>query len=136
MRVFFDNCTSPVLAESLGGYLRHRKDSAAHIRDLPCGRNASDLQWMAYLASTGDDWLVVTGDGRIRKNAAERAAYRQARLKGIVLAPAYQKTSINQQASFLIWRWPDIDALLRLTEPPYLFELPMTRDSKIRSLPI
>ncbi|OHV17811.1 hypothetical protein [Methylorubrum extorquens] len=125
-----------MLAETLDGYLRHRKDSASHIRDLPCGRDASDLQWMAYLASTGDDWLVITGDGRIRKNGAERAAFRQVRLKGIVLASAYQKTPIQQQASFLIWRWPDVDTLLRLAEPPFLFELPMNREAKIRPLPI
>lgn len=110
--MFFDNCTTPVLAETLDGYLRHRGDSASHIRDLSCGRHAADLDWMAYLAGTGDDWLVVTGDKRIHNNKAERAAFRQAGLKGLVLAAGYQKTPIHQQASFLIWRWPDIDGLL------------------------
>ncbi|MCJ2127383.1 hypothetical protein [Methylobacterium sp. E-045] len=135
MRVFFDNCTSPVLAETLDGYLSHRKSSASHIRDLACGRHASDLEWMSYLAGTGDDWLVITGDGRIKDNKAERAAFRQAGLKGLVLAPAYQKTPINQQASFLMWRWPDIDILLRLA-PPFLFEIPMNRHSGIKQLPV
>lgn len=135
MRVFFDNCTSPVLAETLNGYLRHRSDSASHIRDLPCGRHASDLDWMAYLAGTGDNWLVVSGDKRIQKNKAERAAFRQAGLKGFVLASGYQKTPIHQQASFLIWRWPDIDGLLKLA-PPFLFEIPMHRQAGFRQLPV
>lgn len=81
--MFFDNCTTPVLAETLNSYLHHRDDSACHIRDLPCGRHAADLQWMAYFAGTGDDWLVVTGDKRIHKNKAERAVFRQAGLKGL-----------------------------------------------------
>ncbi|MER2198094.1 PIN-like domain-containing protein [Methylobacterium brachiatum] len=136
MRVFFDNCTSPVLAETLNGYLRHRSDSASHIRDLPCGRHASDLDWMAYLAGTGDDWLVVTGDKRIHNNKAERAAFRQAGLKGLVLAAGYQKTPIHQQASFLIWRWPDIDGLLENLRPPFLFEIPMKRQAGFRQLPV
>lgn len=136
MKVFFDNCTTPVLAETLDGYLRHRREGALHIRDLPCGRHASDLAWMAYLAGTSDDWLVVTGDRRIQKNKAERAAFRQAGLKGFVLAPGYQSTPINRQASFLIWRWPDIDGLLRSLEPPFLFEIPMHRQAGFRQLPL
>lgn len=133
--MFFDNCTTPVLAETLDGYLRYREGSASHIRDLPCGRHAPDLEWMAYLAGTGDDWLVVSGDGRIQRNKAERVAYRQAGLKGFVLASGYQKTPIHQQASFLIWRWPEIDDLLKLA-PPFLFEIPMHRHAGFRQLPV
>lgn len=136
MRVFFDNCTTPVLAETLNGYLHHRDESASHIRDLPCGRHAADLEWMVYLAGTGDDWLVITGDKRIQKNKAERAAFRQAGLKGLVLAAGYQTTPINQQASLLIWRWPDIDGLLKNLRPPFLFEIPMHRQAGFRQLPI
>lgn len=90
---------------------------------------------MAYLAGTGDNWLVVSGDKRIQKNKAERAAFRQAGLKGFVLASGYQKTPIHQQASFLIWRWPDIDGLLKLA-PPFLFEIPMHRQAGFRQLPV
>ncbi|MER2267061.1 PIN-like domain-containing protein [Methylobacterium oxalidis] len=135
LRVFFDNNTSPVLAETVGGYLKHLGHRADHIRDLPCGRHASDIEWMEFLASTSDEWLTVTGDARIQKNKAERAAFRKAGLKGIVLANAYQKTPINRQASFLIWRWPEIQALTKLA-PPFLFEVPMRNSSGIRQLPI
>ena len=93
------------------------------------------MEWMAYLADTGDDWLVVTGDRRIQKNKAEHAAFRQARLKGFVLAPGYQTTKIHQQASLLIWRWPDIDGLLKLA-PPFLFEIPMHQQAGFRQLPV
>lgn len=134
MRAFFDNCTSPTLAATIDGFVRHRAHGAVHIRDLPCGRHATDIEWIQYLASTGDDWLVITGDGRIQKNRAERLAFRQAGLRGFVLAPAYQKTPLHHQASFLLWRWLDVEDLIRLTAAPFLFELPMSRTSQIRAL--
>ena len=109
MRIFCDNCTSPVLAETLNGFVTHRRHDAIHIRDLRCGRHASDIEWIEYLASTGDDWLVVTGDMRIHRNKAERAAFRHHELKGVVLAKAYQKTPLHRLAAFMLWRWPDIE---------------------------
>lgn len=102
MRVFFDNCTSPVLATTLDGFIQHLGHEAHHIRTLSCGPDASDLEWMDMLRRNGDEWIVITGDGRIQRNKAERAAFRQAALKGFVLAPSYQKTPLNQTAATLI----------------------------------
>ena len=81
-------------------------------------------------------WMVVTGDDRIRKNKAERAAYRSAELSGFVLAAAYQKTPIHQVASFLLWRWPEMEQLFTLVGGAALYELPMSRSSKIEPLPL
>jgi hypothetical protein len=72
VKIFFDNCTTPVLATTLNGFVTHRGHSAYHVADLPCGRSAADVEWIDLL---GDDrlvWMVVTGDDRIRKNKAER----------------------------------------------------------------
>ncbi|MCX8253356.1 hypothetical protein RHAL1_03336 [Beijerinckiaceae bacterium RH AL1] len=136
MRVFFDNCTSPTLAATLDGYLAHLGHGAAHIRDLPCGRNASDIEWIAFLRESGEDWIVVTGDQRIHRNKAERAAFRHAGLKGIVLAAAYQKTPVNRQAAMLLWRWPDIAGLIATLAPPFLIEMPISRSGRLRVLPV
>ena len=136
MRVFFDNCTSPVLATTLNGFIQHWNHDAVHIKDLPCGRHAKDVDWIVLLAKSGDDWLVVTGDLRIQRLRAERLAFRHAGLKGIVLAPAYQNFAVNQQASFLLWRWPDIEGIIRQIAAPFLFELPTNRSSRIRPLPL
>lgn len=136
MKVFFDNCVSPVLAASLGGFVAHQGDEAVHIKDLDCGRHAPDLVWITMLAESRQEWLVITGDRRLQRNRAERLAFRQAGLRGIVLAGAYQTFAVNQQASFLLWRWPDVQAIVRLTEPPFLFELPANRTSRIRPLPL
>jgi hypothetical protein len=137
LKVFFDNCTSPTLASTMHGYLQHYGHSASHIKDLPCGRHAPDVEWIKMLGEDkADTWIVVTGDTRIQKNPAERLAFRLAHLRGFVLAPAYQKTPINQQAALLLWRWPDIEQLAKLTGAPFLFELPMNKSSRIKQLPL
>ncbi len=136
MKVFFDNCTSPTLAATLNGYLSMTGGQAVHIKDLPCGRHAPDLVWIDHLRGTGDEWLVVTGDLRLQRVKAQRLAFRQAHLRGIVLASAYQSFRVDRQASFLLWRWSDIEDLVRLTAPPFLFEMPAHRSSGMRSLPL
>lgn len=136
MKLFFDNCTSPTLAATIGGFLKHLNHDAIHIKDAPCGRHAKDSEWIAMLGNEREDWVVVTGDGRIAKNHAERVAFRQASLKGFVLARAYQATPIHQQAAFLLWRWPDIEKLTTLTAAPFLFELPMNRSAKMKQIPV
>ena len=100
MKVFFDNCTSPVLAQTLNGFLIHRRQCASHIKDLACGRDATDEAWIAFLERSGEPWIVITGDLRIQRNRALREAFRRARLRGLVFAPAYQKTRcIGKQRS-------------------------------------
>lgn len=136
MKFFFDNCTSPVLASTFHGYVDHLGHSAHHIRDLPCGRDAPDVAWMKMLAEDDALWVVMTGDDRIRKNRAERTAFRAAELRGFVLAPAYQKTPLHQTASFLLWRWKDIMNLMELVEGVWLYELPMSRTTRMRTLPL
>jgi hypothetical protein len=136
VKVFFDNCTSPVLASSLDGLIRHDGHAAAHIRDLPCGRHAKDIEWIQMLHDDPNEWVVITGDGRISRNPAERAAFRSAGLFGIVLAPGLLRLRVNQQASLLLWRWPDIMSLLRLVRRPALYELPQNRGSALRTLPL
>lgn len=134
MNVFFDNCCSPALASTLIGYISHSGHRACHIADLPCGRHAADEEWIAMLAEDDGHWIVITGDYRIYRNKAQRAAFRASGLSGFVLAPAYQKTPIYQQASILLWRWPDMEKLMGLARG--LYELPISRSGRIKPLPL
>jgi hypothetical protein len=137
VNIFFDNCTSPTHAATLDGFVSHLGHRAFHISNLPCGRHASDLDWIKMLAERNDGpWIIITGDGRIVKNKPERTALRQAGLSGFVLSPAYQKTPINQVASILVWRWPEMEQLLGLVAGPALYELPINRTSKPKQLPL
>ncbi|WP_166141345.1 hypothetical protein [Methylosinus sp. RM1] len=139
MKVLFDNCTAPVMASTLDGFVSSFGHRAFHIKDapgLPNGRHASDFEWIDYLRKSPDAWMFVSGDGRILKNAAERAALRSAGLHGFVLAPAYQKTPLHQVAATIVWKWPEIEAVTKLIAPPSMHEIPIGKNVRLRSLPL
>ncbi|MCC2103959.1 MAG: hypothetical protein KDJ20_07925 [Hyphomicrobiales bacterium] len=139
MNVFFDNCTPPRLASALDGFISADGHRAFHIKDvpgLPNGRSSTDLEWIDHLRRDQKLWIFVSGDGRVLKNPAERAALRAAGLHGIILAPAFLKTPVHQQASHLIWRWPELETLVSSIAAPAMFELPIGRSAKPRSLPL
>ena len=131
MKVFFDNCTSPVFAGCLNALIEPDGDEARHVRFMPdygFTHSTKDVDWIAKLGSEpGAHWIVITGDQRIRKNLAERAASIKAGLKAFVLAPVYQKTPINQGASVLLWRWPQMKAFVEQAAPGSMFELSINR---------
>lgn len=138
MNVFFDNCTPPVLASTLDGFITHLGHRAFHIkdvRDLPNGRDSTDLEWIEHLRRSSEVWAFVSGDLHLLKNRAERAALRSAGLHGFVLAPAYQKTRLHQVAATIVWRWPEIEQVTKLLAAPSMHEIPIGKGSKLRSLP-
>jgi PIN like domain len=95
-----------------------------------------DIVWMARLGrDQPSDWIIITGDQRIRKNMAERKAWVIAELKGFLLAPAYQKNTVNQCASVLLWRWPEMERFISLAAPGSLFEMSINRRAGFRPLP-
>jgi len=139
VKVFFDNCLAPVFAETLNAYVRRDGHSAHHISaiaELPNGRKSKDVEWIDFLRQSRDVWIFITGDGRVMKNPAERAALRTAGLHGFVLAPAYQKTAFNQVAALIIWRWPELLKTTELFSPPSMYEIPVKIGTKLRQLPL
>ena len=138
MKVLFDNCTQPVSASTLDGFISHSGHRAFHIKDikeLPRGRHSSDLEWIEFLRSSPDVWIFISGDGRILRNKAERAAVRAARLHGFIMEPAYQKTPEHQVAGMLVWRWPDILRVTELLEPS-IHAIPFGKATKLRAIPL
>lgn len=139
MKVLFDNCTAPVFASTLNGFISHYGHTAVHIKDvheLPRGRNSTDLEWIGLLRASHEVWIFVSGDGRILKNPAERAALRSAGLHGFILASGYQKTPLNQVAATLVARWPDMLKITGIISVPSMHELPIGKRTKLRSLPL
>lgn len=135
MRIYFDNCTSPVMARTLGGFLSNTNHKVEHARDLDLHKQ-TDVEWMKHLSSTGDEWLIVTGDGRIRKNKPEREAYRRAKLRGIVLAPAYQKSPMCKSCGMLVANWDSLFKFSQQIEPPFLIEMSINLTMKYKLLPL
>lgn len=138
MKVFFDNCTPPVFASTLHGFIQHEGHSAFHIRDvpgLPNGRHSTDLEWIDLLRKAPERWMFITGDRRLVKNPAERAALRSAGLHGFILASGYQKTPPHQIASLLLWKWPELLQITDLLGAPTMHEIAIQRSTKLRQLP-
>jgi hypothetical protein len=98
--------------------------------------DTKDVDWIKQLGADNDVWIVVTGDHRIRKNLAERTAWIKAGLKAFVLAKAYQKTSVNQCASALLWRWPEMRAFISSAAAGSMFELPINKRSGFEPLAV
>jgi len=75
VRFFFDNNLPPKLAKSLHVLVEphHR---VVHLK-AKFAANATDEAWMLDLAKE-QDWVIVSGDLRIRKNPHEIAAWRSA----------------------------------------------------------
>ncbi len=98
--------------------------------------DSADVEWIERLAADPSTWIVITGDQRIRKNIAERAAWIRAGLKAFVLAPAYQKTPVHQCASILLWRWPEMERFITLAASGSMFELSINRKAGFTSLAV
>jgi hypothetical protein len=127
------------MATTLHGFIGHYQHAAFHIKDIPGlkhGRNSTDLEWISHLRSRPEDWIFISGDGRILKNPAERAALRSAGLHGFILAPAYQRTPLNQVAATIVWKWPEILQVAELLAAPSMHEIPIGRNTKLRQLPV
>lgn len=139
MKVFFDNCTAPVLAETLNAFIQKEGHAAFHIAkipELPNGRHSRDIEWIEFLRTSADRWMFITGDGRLMKNKAERAALKSAGLHGFVLAASYQRTPLHHVAAALIWKWPEMLQLTELLSPPTMHEVPMKIGTKPRQMPV
>jgi hypothetical protein len=106
-----------------------------HLRDLPLV-HPTDVEWIEYLASTGDEWLVVTGDQRIRKNKAEAQAFRRAHLRGIILASAYQRTPMHRCCAVIVYQCPTLFETIRKFDPPFMLEMSINFSGRFKQLPV
>jgi hypothetical protein len=71
------NCTSPVFAGCLNALIQPNGHEARHVRFMPeygFAHNTDDIDWITRLSTDAAQWIIVTGDQRIRKHIAERAA--------------------------------------------------------------
>ena len=123
------------MASTLDGYIRYDGHKTEHLREWLSAK-ATDLEWMAKLAEASEDWIVITGDLRIHRNKAERQAFRRLGLRGIALAPAYQKTPMSRICAMLVDGWPRILTQVGALSPPFLLEMPIKFGAKFRSLPL
>lgn len=128
-----------MLANTIDGYIKNENHRAFHIRDasnagLNLSQHCKDTEWINLLGLDSQEWIVITADKRISTNRAEREAFRRANLKGFLLNPAYQKIKVHQQASTLLWRWPELVDIIQRFNPPTLIGVPQSKSAKLNPL--
>lgn len=123
------------MAMTLDGFIRNDGHEAVHLRHLPL-RNPTDVEWIEYIFATGDEWLVITGDQRIRKNRAEAQAFRRANLRGVVLAAAYQKTPMHRCCAVIVDQWPRLYDTIRRFDPPFMLEMSINFKGNFKQLAV
>ena len=76
--------------------------------------------------------MIISGDARITRNRAERAAFRNSRLVGFFFAPALNRSKVTKQMQRLLALWDDIENMAKLVAGGAMYELPIS--GKIRQL--
>jgi len=104
VKFFFDNCVSENVVAALR-CLEKRHD-LVHLRDrFPEG--TLDPVWIGALGSEGG-WTIVSGDPRISRGKAERAAWRESGLTAFFCGDAWGSRKLMMQASEMLRMWDDI----------------------------
>ena len=104
MKFFFDNCVSPNLVDALR--CLESRHELTHLRErFP--PDTADPKWIRELGSEGG-WIIISGDPRISRGQAERAAWTESRLTAFFCGDACASKRLMVQASELLRWWDDI----------------------------
>jgi hypothetical protein len=106
VRFFLDNCISPILARALAVLAEFQQYDIIHLRDR-FEPETRDLDWIPVLAAEGD-WVIISGDTRISRSKAERAAWHESGLTAFFLSDDWSQKKFWTQAAELVRWWPVI----------------------------
>jgi hypothetical protein len=88
------------------------KNEVVHLR-TKFNANTHDVVWIKALGQERD-WVIVSGDLHIARNAAERAAWRESSLTAFFLKPAWADQRLWLYAARFVGWWPQIVTQARL----------------------
>lgn len=106
MRFFLDNCLAVRHARALHAIVEPDGHAVIHLRDK-FEADTPDVQWLQTLGREGD-WIVISGDVRIVRNAHERAAWHQSGLTVFFLKPGWTNIAPLEQHAKLAHCLQDI----------------------------
>jgi hypothetical protein len=131
VKVLFDHNMPPVLARTLHALVREDGHEAHALRDkFPT--NIGDIELFVELGKERG-WIVISKDVANASRKPERAAILRSGVIGVYLAPAVQKSRINEQAATIIWHWERI-VNQRANNANGLFLLPINKGSQFRAI--
>ncbi|MBI1353439.1 MAG: hypothetical protein GC160_03770 [Acidobacteria bacterium] len=120
MTFFVDENVSPKLAQILDIF--DQRNEVRHLLDY-FEAGTPDIEWLQGLGRWSPKPAVVCGDGRILRNAVERAALLESELTFVCLAPGWMKTRFEDQAWKLLKAWPNVAQNVVGVHRPTRFEL-------------
>ncbi len=105
MRFFFDNNLPPRLARALDA-LAGPEHSVVHLKDR-FSASTSDEVWLTQLGSE-KDWVIISGDQRIRSNPHELKAWKAAKHTTFFLKRAWMTLEFWDQAQKMVKCFPGL----------------------------
>jgi predicted nuclease of predicted toxin-antitoxin system len=130
VKVLFDHNLSPRLARCLQALMGDDHEIVALRDKFPA--NIKDVNLIAEL-SKQSGWIFISGDRRITRNRAEKAAFQGSKIVGMFLSSGLHKATVLKQAERLISLWPAIETVASNVSGGAMFELPM-KSSKLSPL--
>lgn len=135
--VLVDNDVSPLLAETLAPLLAKDDRRATHIRYTDgLGPAATDVSWIWYLHNEPGEWMAISGNIRMTRNPAERAALRAANARILYLSRGFLAHPVHRQCAVLLWNWPLIQQTMAPLTPPVLLELGPRIQLRLKQVPL
>lgn len=114
MRIFFDRSAPIRIAMMVRAIDGDNFQIVHHDEDKRFNEKTTDTAWMTALATDGDPkWIVISGDGRILKNKAERAVLDGTALRFVVLDKQWPALGIYEYSWKFMKVWPKIIETLR-----------------------
>ena len=92
------------MARGIAEFSRAR-DEVVHLSER-FDRNTPDVVWIRALQ--GEGWIIVSGDTRISRNPAERAAWHESGLTAFFLDDSWARRKYWIQVRELVHWWPTI----------------------------
>ena len=120
MIFFFDENISPYAAYMLSHFDREHQMRAS-IDSFE--RGTPDTTWMPIVASWDGDPVVVSGDGRILRNRAERQVLKECGRMFVYLAAGWTKLPWEEFAWRIVRVWPDVTNSVKEARYPMVFEV-------------
>ncbi|MGH7720938.1 MAG: hypothetical protein ACREON_19090 [Gemmatimonadaceae bacterium] len=105
MRFVLDNCISLAMAQAVAVLARAQNIEVIHLSERFPGRTP-DTEWISQLREEG--WIIVSGDTRISRSPADRAAWHESGLTAFFLADGWAGRRFWVQAAELVRWWPVI----------------------------
>ena len=114
MKFFLDNCVSITLVKGIRIFAEIQNYQLVHLTDL-FPPDKPDTEWIREIAQD-KDWIIVSGDPRISRGAAERRAWHESGLTAFFLGEGWASQTFWKQAECLVHWWPKIVLKARDTQ--------------------